>query len=98
MITDLNPNSWSKTTPSGKPRNYVLPSLDATEPIAAGEGLTRTSAAAARLFDLLLHFKASRPMRCTIRAISWNQAEQFARNRHPDLARIERLAQTGQVA
>jgi hypothetical protein len=93
MITNLTADNWTK-----KPRNYLLPVLDNDEPLATGEGLTRTSAAAARLFHMLVHFGHSRPMRCTIRALSWSQAEQFARNRHPDLARIERLPQTGSKA
>ena len=97
MITNLNTTSWSKTMPA-KPRNYLLPVLEHDEPLATGEGLTRTSKPGTALFHMLVHFKSSRPMRCTIRAISWSQAEQFARNRHPDLASIERLPQTGQVA
>jgi hypothetical protein len=43
---------------------------------------------------MLLRFENARPMRCTIRALSWKQAEAFARNRHPGLAGLERLQQT----
>jgi hypothetical protein len=31
-------------------------------------------------------------MRTSIRALNWRQAEQFARNRHPDLLAIVRLS------
>jgi hypothetical protein len=31
-------------------------------------------------------------MRTSIRALNWRQAEQFARNRHPDLVSITRLS------
>ncbi len=92
-INNLTADNWTK-----KPRNYQLPVLEHDEPQAVGEGLTRTSKAGSRLFDMLVHFNHSRPMRCTIRALSWEQAEQFAANRHPDLARIERLPQTGDKA
>jgi hypothetical protein len=97
MITSFNPDSWVKDVPA-KPRNYLLPVLEHDEPQATGEGLTRTSKAGANLFDMVVHFNSSRPMRTTIRALTWAQAEQFARNRHPDLARIERLPQTGRRA
>jgi hypothetical protein len=97
VITNLNTTRWNKTMPA-KRQSYVLPVLDNDEPLATGEGLTRTSKPGSALFHMLVHFKSSRPMRCTIRAISWSQAEAFARNRHPDLASIERLPQHGQVA
>ena len=54
------------------------------EPIHCGEGITRTSAAAAKLWPVELTFGAdAKPLRTTIRAVSIEQAEQFARNRHP---------------
>jgi hypothetical protein len=80
------------TTTARPQPNYALPSQDSTEPQAVGEGLTRTSAPAARLFHMLLTFHDAKPMRCIIRALNWHQAEAFARNRHPTLASIQRLA------
>lgn len=86
-------------TTTTKPQpNYAIPWQDSTEPQAVGEGLTRTSAPAARLFPMVLTFSNAAPMRTEIRAISWSQAEKFARNRHPNLSGIERLQQTGTKA
>jgi hypothetical protein len=49
-----------------------------------GEGITRTSDPAARLWPVTVTFTTgARPLRTTIRALSAGQAEQFARNRHP---------------
>jgi hypothetical protein len=90
-MAQLNPDSWER---HGKQASYALPWLDTTEPQAVGEGLTRTSAPAARLFTMQLTFENARPMRCTIRALNWRQAEAFARNRHPGIAGLERLQQT----
>lgn len=90
-MAELSPDDWRR---SGKQASYVMPWLDTTEPQAVGEGLTRTSSPAARLFHMLLTFENARPMRCTVRALNWSQAEQFARNRHPGLAGLERLQQT----
>jgi hypothetical protein len=96
-ITNLAPDNWQTTTPPAQPQhNYTLPWLDSTEPQAVGEGLTRTSSGAARLFHMLLEFTNARPMRCTVRALNWRQAEAFARNRHPNLAALTRLPQAGQ--
>lgn len=89
----LSPDDWQR---HGKEASYALPWLDTTEPQATGEGLTRTSSGAARLFHMLLTFENARPMRCTVRALNWRQAEAFARNRHPALASITRLPQAGQ--
>ena len=90
-MAQLSPDSWER---HGQQASYTLPWLDTTEPHATGEGLTRTAAPAARLFHMLLRFENARPMRCTIRALNWKQAEAFARNRHPGLAGLERLQQT----
>lgn len=89
----LNPDDWQR---HGKQAVYTLPWLDTSEPQAVGEGLTRTSSPGARLFHMLLTFENARPMRATVRALNWRQAEQFARNRHPTLATIQRLPQAGQ--
>lgn len=52
--------------------------------LPAGEGFTRTSDPAARLWPVTVTFTTgARPLRTTIRALSAGQAEQFARNRHP---------------
>jgi hypothetical protein len=90
-MATLTPDDWRR---SGQQASYVMPWLDTTEPKAVGEGLTRTAAPAARLFPMLLTFTNAAPMRTEIRAISWSQAEKFARNRHPNLSAIERLQQT----
>jgi hypothetical protein len=54
------------------------------EPTHTGEGITRTSDPAARLWPVTVTFTTgARPLRTTIRALSAGQAEQFARARHP---------------
>ena len=54
------------------------------EPTHTGEGITRTSDPAARLWPVTVTFTTgARPLRTTIRAVSSGQAEQFARARHP---------------
>lgn len=54
------------------------------EPIHCGEGVTRTSDTAAKLWPVDLTFGPdAQPLHTTIRALSIKQAEQFARNRHP---------------
>jgi hypothetical protein len=54
------------------------------EPIHCGEGITRTSDPAAGLWPCTVTFTTgSRPLVTTIRALSANQAEEFARARHP---------------
>jgi hypothetical protein len=60
---------------------YALPS---DEPIHVGEGITRTSDPRASLWPVTVTFTTgARPLKTTIRAVSANQAEQFARARHP---------------
>ena len=54
------------------------------ENLPAGEGLTRTTDPAARLWPVTITFTSgARPMRTTIRANGPQQAETFARNCHP---------------
>ena len=49
-----------------------------------GEGLTRTTDPRSRLWPVTVTFTTgARPLRTTIRAVSANQAEAFARARHP---------------
>lgn len=70
---------------------YAMPWYDTTEPLAVGEGLTYTSKPGAKLFTMQLQFSNARPMRCSIRALNWRQAEAFAKNRHPNLSSNTRL-------
>jgi hypothetical protein len=53
------------------------------EPMVAGEGITMTADPAAKLWPAVVTFAAGDRMRCTIRAINAQQAEQFALARHP---------------
>jgi hypothetical protein len=54
------------------------------EPTHTGEGITRTTDPAARLWPVTVTFvTGARPLHTTIRAVSANQAADFARNRHP---------------
>jgi|Wag4MinimDraft_6_1082665.scaffolds.fasta_scaffold04166_3 hypothetical protein len=55
---------------------------------SAGEGITRTSEAGAQLWPCEITFACRQPMRCTIRAVSRQQAYQFAERRHPDASFI----------
>ena len=59
-------------------------SVISDEPTHTGEGITRTTDPAARLWPVTVTFTTgARPLKTTIRAISAGQAEQFARARHP---------------
>lgn len=69
--------------------NYSLARTDLDRPVREGEGITRTSAKHSRLYGVAIWFSSTRPLRCTIRATSRAQAEEFARNRHPTLTRLE---------
>jgi len=54
-----------------------------------GEGISRTSDPAAKLWPVTITFTTgSRPLLTTIRAVSAGQAEVFARNRHPNARSI----------
>jgi hypothetical protein len=53
-----------------------------------GEGITRASEPGAQFWPVEVHFPCRRPMRCTIRATSKQQAHQFAERRHPDASSI----------
>jgi hypothetical protein len=55
---------------------------------SAGEGITRTSEAGAQFWPVEVHFPMRQTMRCTIRAVSKQQALQFAHARHPDASSI----------
>jgi len=57
----------------------------------SGEGITRTSEPGARFWPVEVAFACRRPMRCTIRALSKQQAYQFATARHPDASSIRVL-------
>lgn len=59
---------------------------------SAGEGITRTNEPGAKFWPVEIHWPGRRPMRCTIRAISKQQAHQFAERRHPDASSIKILS------
>lgn len=63
-------------------QGYVLPWDDASP---TGEGLTRTTDPKARLWSFRLTFNGAPPMRCTVRALTLEQAEGFIRHRHPNV-------------
>ena len=89
-IDQLAPDHWERTG-RRKERNYQLQYTDTDAPQALGEGISRTTKPGAKLFAMELKLPGSRPMRTSIRALNWRQAEQFARNRHPELQSITRL-------
>lgn len=74
-----------------RPISYILPMVDATEPVNVGEGITRTSSKHARLFPVRVHFQYAKPLLDSIRAVSRAQANTFARNRYPTHVQIELL-------
>jgi hypothetical protein len=90
-IDQLTADHWQRSGTRKRERNYQLQQIDSDGPRALGEGISRTTRAGAKLFAMELTFKSSRPMRTSIRALNWRQAEQFARNRHPELVAIVRL-------
>jgi hypothetical protein len=90
-IDQLTADHWERSGTRKPQRNYQLQQQDTDGPRALGEGISRCTKPGARLFAMELTFKGSRPMRTSIRALNWKQAEQFARNRHPDLASIVKL-------
>jgi hypothetical protein len=90
-IDQLAPDHWERTGRRKPERNYQLQYTDIDAPLALGEGISRTTQAGAKLFAMELKLPGSRPMRTSIRALNWRQAEQFARNRHPELQSITRL-------
>lgn len=56
---------------------------------AGGEGITRTTDPAAKLWPVTITFTSgARPLRTTIRATGPLQAEQFARARHPHVRTV----------
>jgi len=57
----------------------------------SGEGITRTGEPGAVFWPCEVTFTCRRPMRCTIRAITKQQAKQFAQARHPDAISIDVL-------
>jgi len=90
-IDQLTADHWQRTGHRKRERNYQLQQTDTDGPRALGEGISRTTKAGARLFLMELTFKGSRFMRTSIKALNWQQAEKFARNRHRDLVGITRL-------
>jgi len=62
--------------------------IPSDEPSHVGEGITRTSDPDARLWPVTVTFPGTRPLLTTIRAASAGQAEEFARNRHPNARTI----------
>lgn len=72
-----------------KTQNYLLPWSKESAP--TGEGLTRTSSPGARLFSYRITFNDAPAMRCTVRALTVEQAEGFVRFRHPTFCTITLL-------
>lgn len=56
-----------------------------------GEGITRTSHPQAKLWPYEVRFPLGQPMRGTIRALTKQQALQFAQTRHPDATAVRML-------
>ena len=66
-----------------------VPSVFNDDPCqSAGESITRSSEAGAQFWPCEITFACRQPMRCTIRAVSRQQAYQFAERRHPDASSI----------
>lgn len=55
-----------------------------TDGVRFGEGISRTSAEKAKLFELMIQLPHQRPMRDLVRAESLEQALDFAKNRYPN--------------
>ena len=70
--------------------NYVLLWREDDQPIV-GEGLSRTSSKAARLWRVDVGFAQGPAMRTTIRAMSKSEAIKFTKNRHPTASTINVL-------
>lgn len=62
--------------------NYVLTWQEDEVP-TLGEGLSRTTNPAAKLWDVDVEMSNSKPMRTTVRAISKSEAKKFTANRYP---------------
>jgi len=53
-----------------------------------GEGISRTSKAGSKLWDVVVVLNTSGPMRTTVRAMSKAEAIKFSRNRYPSAKSI----------
>ncbi len=71
----------------GIDRKFTLHWADDQAP-NLGEGVSRTSKAAASLWEVHIGFGSSRPMKEWLRAMNHGQARKFARNRHPSATTI----------
>lgn len=67
--------------------SFLLHWQDDDRPIV-GEGLSRTSSKAARLWQVTVQFQAGSPMKTTVRATSKAEALRFSQNRHPTATTI----------
>lgn len=90
-IDQLAADHWERSGTRKRQRSYQLQYTETDGHRALGEGISRTTKPGAKLFAMELKLPGSRPMRTSIRALNWRQAEQFARNRHPDVLAITRL-------
>lgn len=62
--------------------NYVLTWREDGMP-TLGEGLSRTTHPAAKLWDVDVQLSNGNPMRTTVRAVSKSEAKKFSANRYP---------------
>lgn len=67
--------------------NYMLTWQDETQPVF-GEGLSRTSNPAAKLWQVSVRFAAGPPMKTTVLALNKSEALKFSKNRHPNATKI----------
>ena len=65
-----------------KAESYVL-TWQENEVPTLGEGLSRTTHSAAKLWSVDVELSNSKPMRTTVRAISKSEAKKFTVNRYP---------------
>jgi hypothetical protein len=70
--------------------SYVLPWHETNNPVV-GDGLSRTSNPAARLWQVDVQFKNGPSMKTTVKAMTKQEAIKFTKNRHPDASHINVL-------
>lgn len=67
--------------------NYMLTWQDKDQSVI-GEGLSRTSNPAAKLWQVSVRFPAGPPMKTTVLALNKREALKFSKNRHPTATSI----------
>ena len=85
----MTPSGWSAQASSG---NYLLPWQDSNY-AETGEGITKTSAANAKLYEIVVTFSGMKPMREWLRATSSAEAAMFATNKYPTNTKITVVTQ-----